>query len=198
MLAARKDREEPRTLESVEDEHLVERVCAGDRGAFDTLYERYFGRVYAFVARRLRNRADVEETVQDVFLGVFTGLGSFRREGAFAAWVLGIARRTIASRFKRKQHAVIPLDAAGEAPRLDPWVPALRPEPTPLEHYECRERLERIEAAAAADLSPEQRELFALHHLEHLPIQEISVRLAKSEDSIKSNLYRTRRALLAR
>jgi len=57
-----------------------------------------------------RAQADVEETVQEVFLGVFTGLASFRAEGAFAAWVLGIARRTIAGRFKKKQHATIPLD----------------------------------------------------------------------------------------
>jgi len=198
MLAARTDRQEQRsTQQRVVDESLVERACEGDRAAFDALYARYFPRVYAFVARRLGNRADVEETVQDVFLGVFTGLASFRREGAFAAWVLGIARRTIAGRFKKKRHATIPLDDAGDAPQLDPWVPSARPEPTPLEHYECQERLARIEAAAEALLSAEQRRLFALHHLEHLPIQEVSARLAKSEDSIKSHLYRTRRVLLS-
>lgn len=199
MLAAEPGRFEPETtFERVDDVGLVERACAGERAAFDVLYGRYFGRVYAFVARRIGNRADVEETVQDVFLGVFTGLASFRREGAFAAWVLGIARRTIAGRFKKKQHATIPLDDAGEAPPLDPWIPALRPEPTPLEHYECGERFARIEAAAEGELSAEQRRLFTLHHLEHLPIQEISARLAKSEDAIKSNLYRTRRVLLSR
>jgi len=184
--------------ERVEDEQLIERACAGERGAFDVLYERYFARVYGFVARRIGNRADVEETVQEVFLGVFTGLASFRGEGAFAAWILGIARRTIAGRFKKKQHATIPLDEAGEVPPIDLFVPALRREPTPLEHYECGERIARIEAAAAEELSAEQRSLFALHHLEHLPIHEIAARLAKSEDSIKSNLYRTRRVLLSR
>lgn len=199
MLAAGSDRVEPQSPQhGVDDESLIERACGGERAAFDLLYERYFPRVYAFVARRIGNRADVEETVQDVFLAVFTGLASFRREGAFAAWVLGIARRTIAGRFKKKRHATIPLDDAGEAPTVDPWVPTLRPEPTPLEHYECGERLARIEAAAADELSAEQRTLFAMHHLEHLPIQEISLRLAKSEDSIKSNLYRTRRVLLSR
>lgn len=186
------------SVERGEDERLVERACAGERGAFDALYERYFARVYGFVARRIGNRADVEETVQEVFLGVFTGLASFRAEGAFAAWILGIARRTIAGRFKKKQHATIPLDEASEAPSLDLFVPTLRREPTPLEHYECGERIARIEAAATEELSAEQRNLFALHHLEHLPIHEIAARLAKSEDSVKSNLYRTRRVLLAR
>src|SRR5262249_12677465 len=62
-------------LEVVADEDLIERVVAhGDRAAFDRLYERYFPRVFAFVARRIANRADVEETVQEVFIGVFSGL----------------------------------------------------------------------------------------------------------------------------
>ena len=158
------------TVERVEDERLVERACTGERAAFDVLYERYFARVYAFVARRIGNRADVEETVQEVFLGVFTGLASFRAEGAFAAWVLGIARRTIAGRFKKKQHATIPLDEAGEPEILELLAPTVQREPTPLEHYECGERLARIEAATG-ELSSEQRRLFALHHLEHVPIQ---------------------------
>jgi RNA polymerase sigma-70 factor (ECF subfamily) len=183
--------------EIVSDEELIERVCGGERAAFEALYERYFPRVFAFVSRRLGNRADVEETVQEVFFGVFAGLASFRREGAFAAWVLGVARRTVASRFKKKQHATIPLDEAcgPEAPEL--LAPTVQREPTPLEHYECGERLARIEAATG-ELSSEQRRLFALHHLEHLPIHEIAALLAKSEDAVKSNLYRARRVLLSR
>jgi RNA polymerase sigma-70 factor (ECF subfamily) len=184
--------------ERVDDEKLVERACGGERAAFDMLYERYFARVYAYVARRIGNRSDVEETVQEVFLGVFMGLASFRREGAFAAWVLGIARRTIAGRYKKKQHLTIPLDEAGEAPAIDRLDSTLRREPSPLEHYECGERFARIEAAAEGELSAEQRRLFALHHLEHLPIHEIATRLSKSEDSVKSNLYRARRLLLSR
>ena len=183
----------------VADEELIERVVArGDRAAFDRLYERYFPRVFAFVARRIANRADVEETVQEVFLGVFTGLASFRAEGAFAAWVLGVARRTVAGRFKKRRHATVPLDELAEAESLDHGSPELRREATPLEHYECGERLARLQAAAARELSAEQRRLFELHHLEHLPIHEIAARVEKSEDSVKSNLYRARRVLLAR
>src|SRR5262245_61731275 len=181
----------------LEDEELIGRICGGDRGAFEAVYERYFPRVYAFVSRRIDNRADVEETVQEVFLGVFSSLASFRGEGVFAAWVLGVARRTVASRFKKKVHATVPLETAGETQTLELLVPTVRREATPLEHYECEERMARLEAAAQ-ELSKEQWRLFALHHLEHLPIHEIAARLAKSEDSIKSNLYRARRTLLSR
>ena len=186
-------------LDGIADEDLIERVVAcGDRVAFDRLYERYFPRVYAFVGRRIANRADVEETVQEVFIGVFAGLGSFRGEGAFAAWVLGVARRTVAGRFKKRKHSTVPLDEVSEAESIDLGSPTLRREATPLEHYECGERLARIQATADRELNAEQRRLFELHHLEHVPIHELAALVEKSSDSVKSNLYRARRLLLSR
>jgi RNA polymerase sigma-70 factor (ECF subfamily) len=58
------------------DDVLIERIQAGDQAAFNLLYERYFGRVFGYVARRINNRADAEEAVQEVFLAVFSSLHS--------------------------------------------------------------------------------------------------------------------------
>ena len=58
--------------------------------------------------------------------------------------------------------------------------------------------MSRIEDAVVSDLSDEQRQLFELHHIEHRSIQEIAGLLAKSEDAVKSHLYRARKLLLAR
>lgn len=179
------------------DEELIERVAGGDEAAFEILYERYFPRVYRFVDRRIRNRADVEETVQEVFVNVFSSLGSYRGEAPFAAWVLGVTRRTIASRFKKKQHATVPLESAQESATLNVMMPTFRREPTPLEHYECEERIGRLERAVAR-LTREQRTLFELHHLHDRPIQELARVFRKSEDAVKSNLYRARKLLLSR
>ena len=48
------------------------------------------------------------------------------------------------------------------------------------------------------DLSSDQWELFRLRHLENRSIEEIAQQLAKSEDAVKSHLYRARKVLLAR
>jgi len=180
----------------VSDEQLILRVRSGEREAFDVLYARYIGRVYRFVENRLNNRADVEETTQEVFVNVFASLGSFRAEAPFAAWVLGVARHTIAGRFKKKQHPTVPLvtDADGE---VDSVSAGAIHETTPLDYYELAERIRQLEEATD-ELSAEQRELFQLHHLEHRPIAEVAAILDKSEDAVKSNLYRVRKLLLAR
>jgi len=176
------------------DEILVDRVRAGDQDAFEELYRRYFPRVFHFVARRLRNRSDAEETVQEVFFNLFASIGSFRGEAPFGAWVFGLARRTVASRFKKRMPTLIPM---GED---DPEVAfhSATHASDPHQIYECSERLASLERAVADELSDEQRQLFELHHLEHRSILEIAGLLSKSEDAVKSHLYRARRLLLAR
>ncbi len=192
------DAERIRLDEAVTDEVLVEEILKGHPEAFDLLYRRYIKRIYGFVDKRLRNRADTEETVQEVFIAVFNALDTFRGEAAFAAWVLGIARHTVANRFKKKRHPTVPLEFEDEHSVVDLLIPTLTRGTTPLEDYEARERLERLEAAAEEALSADQRELFQLHHLEHRSISDIASYLHKSEDSVKSNLYRARKVLLAR
>lgn len=181
----------------VPDEVLVERIRDGDRDAFTAIYERYFKRVYHFVNRRMNNRADAEETVQEVFLNIFNSIDGYRGEAPFGAWVFGLTRRTIASRFKKKRHPTVPLheDEAETAP-VDGLLSMMQRTPSPIENYECMEQISKLEESIESRLSDEQRQLFDLHHLQSRPIQEIATILQKSEDSIKSNLYRTRRILL--
>jgi len=176
------------------DLELIERISNGDQASFSILYERYLQRVYRFVDRRIRNRADVEEIVQEVFTNIVASLASFRSDAPFGAWVFGVTRITIANRFKKKRPPTVPIDVQDETHLIGNtgWR-----EPTPLEHYECRERLELLEAAADRDLSPVQRRLFVMHHIQHQSIRQIARATNKSADAVKSDLYRARRALLA-
>ena len=178
------------------DEALVERVRGGDCTAFDALYRRYFARIYRFLDRRLNNRADVEETVQEVFINLFSSLDGFRGEAPFAAWVFGLTRRTLANRFKRKRAATVPLPSDDSEMTDESGVSAGR-EGDPHLAYEFNERLQRLQRGVD-DLSSDQWELFRLRHLENRSIEEIAQQLAKSEDAVKSHLYRARKVLLAR
>lgn len=178
------------------ERELLERIRDGDEAAFRSLYETYFPRVYQFVDRRVRNRADTEEVVQEIFINVFSSLHSYRREAPFAAWVFGLARRTLANRFKRRQHPTVSLPDE-DGGHLD-GLPHVDRGPNPHELYEFQERLERLQRAALHELSEEQWELFRLHHLQHHSIREIARRLRKTQDSVKSHLYRARKLLLTR
>ncbi|HIF96756.1 MAG TPA: sigma-70 family RNA polymerase sigma factor [Myxococcales bacterium] len=175
------------------DREIVDKVRKGDREAFEMLYGRYFKRIYGFIDRRMGVRADVEETTQEVFIAVFSCLDSYRGEAPFSAWIFGVTRRVIASRFKRKRHPTVPLfeeDSESSTAHAST-------RPTPLEEYECQERIEEM-TTAANKLTDEQKMLFRMHHIDERPISEIALKLKKSEDAIKSNLYRARKLLLPR
>jgi len=177
------------------DEVLVEQVKLGDQHAFEQLYERFYKRIYLFVDKRLRNPADTEETVQEVFINVFSSIQGYRGDAPFAAWLFGVTRRTIAGRFKRKRHPTVPL-LEEDSSSVGTGVSSA--DPSPLEMYEFEELLNQLEGRLATRLSHEQRQLFRLHHLEDRPISEIARSLHKSENAVKSNLYRARKVLLAR
>jgi RNA polymerase sigma-70 factor (ECF subfamily) len=184
----------PRSIES--DELLVDRLRSGDRSAFDELYARYFKRVYAFLDRRLRNRADTEETTQEVFVNIFSSIDGYRGDAPFAAWIFGLTRRTLAARFRRKRHPTVPLFEEEDELSISNLTAAAQPDADPLENYEMTERARQLDHVLEHELTPEQRQLFEMHHLESMPIAEIARALSKSEDAVKSNLYRTRKLLL--
>jgi len=188
-----------RSLESVKpeppsDDALVEAIRGGDEAAFEALYNRYFKRVYHFIRNRLSNIADTEETTQEVFINVFSSIDSFRGEAPLAAWIFGITRRTIAARFKRKRHPTVPLADEGDA--MSAQIPASEA-PSPLENCEYQEYVDQLTHTLEQKLSPEQRMLFELHHLQERSIEDIALEVGKSHDAVKSNLYRARRVLLA-
>jgi len=183
-----------------DDDVLVDRIRQGDREAFDDLYDRYFKRIYAFLDKRLRNHADTEETTQEVFINVFSSIDSFRGEAPFAAWIFGLTRRTLAARFKRKRHPTVPMLDQDEDRIGNSLSTSTSPTetPDPLATYEMNERAQHLMHALEHDLSADQRRVFEMHHLQSLPIVEIARTLLRTEDSIKTSLYRSRKLLLTR
>jgi RNA polymerase sigma-70 factor (ECF subfamily) len=86
-------------------QQMLESARRGDSRAFEQLYLRLNRRVHAFV--RVRGATDPEGTVNDVFLAVFTRLGSFEgEEGQFNAWVFTIARNKLIDESRKRQRRV--------------------------------------------------------------------------------------------
>jgi RNA polymerase sigma-70 factor (ECF subfamily) len=172
------------------DRELVDRILAGSREDFDLLYETYFPRVYRFALKRLRDPGDAEDVTQEVFLTLITALASFKGESALLVWIFGVTRNKVNRRFRRQRPRLEPLEEGGaldvqgnEAPTDDT--------------VDARRVLGRCDEVIANGLTPLQRRIFHLKHLHQQPIRSIASALGKSEDAVKANLYRMRRALSA-
>jgi RNA polymerase sigma-70 factor (ECF subfamily) len=138
------------------------------------------------------SRADSEEITQEVFTIVFRCAGGFGDRSTPLSWIYGIARNTVLNHHRRWQQ---------ERARNDRLRPGLLAPPaaewsyTPEEQVR-QDRLREEFQRRLEGLAPWQRDVFRLRHVEDLPIEEISRRTTRSEDAVRSGLYRAKRLLL--
>jgi len=165
---------------------LISAVQSGDL-AFSMLYERYLGRVYAYLRARTTTDEDAADLTQQVFLQVWSALPRYREgKTPFAAWLFRIARNAAVDGRRRVRPSValdtLPLallasgDLSTEA------------------HVLHRERLERLHTLLG-DLDRDKRELLALRFAAGLTIAETASVVGKSEAAVKKSLFRLLHAL---
>jgi len=71
---------------------LIEAVFAGDKAAYEKLYDRYAPLVRAVCYDMTGNLADAQDLAQDVFMRAYEKLGHLREPARFGKWLVGIAR----------------------------------------------------------------------------------------------------------
>lgn len=174
------------------DDELVLAIRAADELAFNELYERYFQRVYNFCFARLRHHSDAEEVVQETFISVFRSIDAYRGDSLLVSWIYGIARNTVNNHLRRTKN---------QEQRLERARPELMRVPTPLASCSPEEHLNLQRCADALQdrldsVSSWQAEVFVLRHIENLPIDEIAARMSRSNDAVRSSLYRVKRLLV--
>ncbi len=74
------------------DKTLVQAVFAGDKAAYEKLYDRYAPLVRAVCYDMTGNLADAQDLAQDVFMRAYEKLGHLREPASFGKWLVGIAR----------------------------------------------------------------------------------------------------------
>jgi len=182
----------PAAPHDLPDLDLVGAIRDGDEAAFTVLYERYFDRVHHFAYARLRNRADAEEVAQETFVAVFRSIGAFRGRSSLLSWIYGIAKNTVNNHIRRtRAHEQRIERAEEELVRNAHTFDACSPE----EHLHCV-GCARSLASSLGSVSSWQVEVFAMRHFENLPIQKIADRMSRSNDAIRSSLYRVKRLVV--
>ena len=88
-------------MNTITDQHCIERTLQGETQAFGTLVERYQDFVFTIVYRMVKVREEAEEVAQDSFVKAFESLSSFRGEAKFSSWLYSIAYRKPWIRFVR-------------------------------------------------------------------------------------------------
>ena len=177
---------------ALSDEALFARIRRGSELHFNLIYDRYFKRIYSFIYLRVRNHADAEELTQETFTAVFRSIDGYSGRSSPLGWIYGIAKNTVHSHLRR-------LRIQGERMERLGLEALTAPSPawssTPEDQLAMR-RYARVIDDRLRSLSDWQAEVFFLRHVEDLPIREISRRTMRSNDAIRSGLYRVKRLLV--
>jgi RNA polymerase sigma-70 factor, ECF subfamily len=169
----------------MDDDELVAAVAAGDDSALRELFCRHA----PWLAARLQSvlpAADVEDVVQETFIGVWRGAARYRPDGSVGGWIWGIARRQAALLLRRRGPAALALPAVGPINARDAGDPA--------EAVLSRDAIAEAVATLGPDGSPE-RETWRLMYIEDLPVAEVAQLTGVPVGTVKSRVHRARRLL---
>ena len=159
------------------EERLLIEAAQKDPSRFAELYEHNFHRVYAYVARRVRDRAETQDLTAQVFHKALANLGKFKWKGSpFAAWLYRIASNAIADQAKRKMR-----ESGEQSNPLSESSTA-----TDLEEVERRARI----FSAVDKLPDDQRRVIVMRFADEKSIREIAVELGRSEGAVKQLQFR--------
>jgi RNA polymerase sigma-70 factor, ECF subfamily len=162
------------------DAELVARCCAGDRGAWRSLYERYATLVYRFLAALGVRDPDREDACQDVFMAVYRSLPSFRGESQLSTWIYRITARTTGKLIQKRR-----LRQTLASMMLSEPAPAL---PDPSEERTRGLMLDRM----LDRLHPKKRLVLVLFELEGVPVEEIARVAGCPTNTVWSRLHHAR------
>src|ERR1700730_8296395 len=164
------------------DEELMRRASAAHHEAITVLFDRYHLLVFDVAVRIVRDPAEAEDVVQNVFLDVFRAMANFdSRKGILKVWILQYAYHRA---LHRKRHLVSNhfyswenLEAAVEiGSGRPPW--GELPETARL----AEQMLEK--------LKPHQREVVEMTYYEGLTAGEIAGRVGESAHAVRHHLQR--------
>lgn len=165
------------------DSVLLEQLRGGSAKGLSQLYTRYYERVLRFCVSLLKDRQLAEDVAQNVFLKLHLAQQTIRNGDSLQSWLFTVARNLAYNELERKRPAELCDEEIvwdGEAPD-DALV--------------VRERKELVDAALVR-LHVPYREVLVLRVYEQLSYDEIAAITGTTVASVKSRLFKARKALV--
>jgi RNA polymerase sigma-70 factor (ECF subfamily) len=163
-----------------------------DRAGVEALWRESAERLRSWFARRTVSASDADDLVQETFLRVQQHLATLQEVGSARAWLMAIARNTLAD-LRRQQARERPDGAAPES--SESAAAAARSDDQP-------EELERVIAGwiegFLSELEPEDAAVLRAVDLDGLTQKELAERLSLSTSGAKSRVQRARTRLRER
>jgi RNA polymerase sigma factor (sigma-70 family) len=166
------------------DEKLIAMARGGNTGAFETIVDRYQGRLQGFCRQMLGSTEDAEDVLQEVFVNAYRAMLADEREINLRPWLYRIARNRCLNHLRKP---------TADAQESMDMVPAVEASST-AERVHNREEFRQI-LGDVNKLPETQRSALLLREMDALSYEEIATAMDTTVPSIKSLLVRARISL---
>lgn len=181
------------------DELLVQQVLGGNTSAFASIIKATERMVTAIVSRMIPNAEDRKDIAQDIYLKVFQKLSTFQFQSKLSTWIAQVAYNTCLSHLEKKKHIFLKEyypgadDDTDDAQQNDfvQFAGTAADAETMIAANERTQILQR----GINNLSPVYKTILTLYHQEDMSYAEIAAITQLPEGTVKSYLFRARKAL---
>ncbi|MCB1583361.1 MAG: RNA polymerase sigma factor RpoE [Marinicella sp.] len=176
------------------DAELVNQAKQGKMKAFELLVNRYQQKVANVIAKFVKDRHEIQDVAQEVFIKVYRALPNFRGESSFYTWIYRIAVNTsknhLVSKSRRIQNAPVEFEEAENFSSNEDH----RNLDTPDAVY-ARGELEQTMSKAISTLPEDLKTAIVLREVDGMSYEEIAEKMDCPIGTVRSRIFRARDAI---
>ena len=170
-----------RVVKPMNIEKVVAQVQSGDKQAYRAILQHYERQMYTYCYYILKNHAETEDAVQEIFIRAYEHLHLYKRQVSFSAWLYKMAYHHLIN-IKRKQNRFLNL----------------------IEHYKEQQPVvtvsqhDSVVYELLTYLTAEERHILLLKAVEQYTFEEISGIMGLKSATIRKKYERLRHKLMDR
>ncbi len=171
------------------DNVLSEQLRSGSHDAYNEIYQRYFGLLFINACKRVTDREEARDLVQETFTNLWYKRENLNPEMGIASYLYASLRNRIINQFARQQVS-------------SKYITSFRlfyeSDACETDHKIREKQLAALIEKEIDALPPRMREVFLLSRRAHLSHREIAEQLDISEQTVKTQIKHTLRILRTR
>lgn len=162
-------------------ETVVEQVKAGEKQAYQAIIIQFERQMYTYCYYILKNHAETEDAVQEIFIRAYENLHQYKRQVSFSAWLYKMAYHHLIN-IKKKQSRFLNL----------------------IQHYKEQQPViqisqhESVVYELLTYLTAEERHILLLKAVEQYTFDEISDIMGLKSATVRKKYERLRQKLMER
>ncbi|MFZ5438292.1 MAG: RNA polymerase sigma factor [Patescibacteria group bacterium] len=159
---------------------LVKKLKAGDKRAVRTWYKNYFPSFLRLTLKKVANKKDAEEIVQETFINALKQIHLFQEKSKLKTWMTSILLHEIADFYRKKY--------AKKALKVIPLFEEILQKPL-LGSSELNDKVEEV----LNEMRTDYKNLLLLKYFDKKKVTEIAQKLKKTVKAVEADLFRARR-----